>query len=105
MQSDSMLVLGVTRHDFKDESSGREVKGINVFCLVDDYRNDDSARGYIPAKFSGDHTAFQDFQELPGYYDVLLIHRASQGKMVARVKAATFLQAADLAPTLQQANA
>lgn len=63
MDSLQVMILGASKYNFKEESTGREVKGVTVHYVQLTHTNEEDKVGYFPTKASfSDQRIFEEFR-------------------------------------------
>lgn len=86
------LVTGMQSYDFKDDSTGRSIKGTNIFFL--DKSDTDGFMGYKTGKVSVPAGFIKAFSVFPGYYELdFHIKVGAGGKVNAVLESVQFISA------------
>lgn len=69
---EKVFVLAANRYSFVDENTGEVRKGTTVYYVGDlnPVSPSDSQKGVVPIKANFNYNAFDDFKDVPGYYNI-----------------------------------
>ena len=97
------LVVGVSFYDFKDEKTGKQIKGATIHFL--DKAEETNFMGYRPGKFKAPIEIIKNFTNVPGYYDLdIKIKAMNDGKPTLTLTGARYITSVNLGPATTAAR-
>ena len=90
-----LVVLGVSRYSFTDQTDHRLVEGLRLSVVTPGDPLKPDRRGMEVSFTPGSLAVWDDLQELPGVYEAELSFVTARGKAAVEVRSVQFLRSLD----------